>query len=403
MSVDIANEVSLGRIAGPFASPPLPLLPLLSHQDGGEEGEHDEVPRHSSPLIPARALGQQLYRGLAVPAGTLRPGSGHRPAAGQGLLHGQGGCQSSLSHHRHPARGLASAGHALAGAVLLPPHASVRPPFLVPPVGAVRDGSGVDHHPHIRGEGPPPLRRRLVPGSSTATECRHNLGRIKLAYEELGVPDAADKTEGPSTRITFLGIQIDSQAMTVSLDQPRLDAIRLLLREWVDVSRAPFASCSRPSGPSRGQPRWFGTAAPSSSTCATWQRRTRTFGHHTTPRASPSTRTSATTSGGGYPLYGAMERHQPAVGGGVGQRLLRAATAHRRMRGGLRGRLRHAVVPRHMDGRAAPARSGRLHAARLHASGKNCSPSSRRQRLGVRDGQGDASCSSPTACPWSRR
>ena len=69
--------------------------------------------------------------------------------------------------------------------------------------------------------------------AATATECRHNLGRIKLAYEELGVPDAADKTEGPSTRITFLGIQIDSQAMTVSLDQPRLDAIRLLLREWV--------------------------------------------------------------------------------------------------------------------------------------------------------------------------
>jgi hypothetical protein len=63
-------------------------------------------------------------------------------------------------------------------------------------------------------------------------ECKRRLDRTKQARGELGIPEADDKTEGPTTCITFLGIQIDSQEMTVSLDLPRLAAIRLLLREW---------------------------------------------------------------------------------------------------------------------------------------------------------------------------
>ena len=69
--------------------------------------------------------------------------------------------------------------------------------------------------------------------AATEDACRHNLRQTKLAYEELGVPDAADKTEGPTTRLVFLGVQIDSETMTISLDGQRLDAIRSLLREWV--------------------------------------------------------------------------------------------------------------------------------------------------------------------------
>jgi Reverse transcriptase (RNA-dependent DNA polymerase) len=63
-------------------------------------------------------------------------------------------------------------------------------------------------------------------------ECKSRLGRTKQARAELGIPEAHDKTEGPTTCITFLGIQIDSREMTVSLDLARLTAIRLLLHEW---------------------------------------------------------------------------------------------------------------------------------------------------------------------------
>ena len=135
--------------------------------------------------------------------------------------------------------------------------------------------------------------------AATEEACLHSLRQTKLAYDELGVPDASDKTEGPTTRLTFLGIQIDSQAMTVSLDQARLDAIRLLLREWVGRETCSVLQLQSTMGPSRGPPRWSDTAAPSCNICATWQRRISTPHARTTRPASPSRRTSATTSTGG--------------------------------------------------------------------------------------------------------
>ena len=70
--------------------------------------------------------------------------------------------------------------------------------------------------------------------NSTKQGCAADLTGVKHAMQDLGTPDAPDKTKGPETRITFLGIQIGSQQMTVSLDQARLDSLRFLLREWDD-------------------------------------------------------------------------------------------------------------------------------------------------------------------------
>ena len=69
--------------------------------------------------------------------------------------------------------------------------------------------------------------------AATEKGCQHSLRQTKRAFDELGVPDATGKTEGPTTRLTFLGVQFDSEDMTVSLDQPRLEATRPLLRECV--------------------------------------------------------------------------------------------------------------------------------------------------------------------------
>ena len=50
--------------------------------------------------------------------------------------------------------------------------------------------------------------------------------------QELGVPVAAHKTEGPSTCLTFLGIQIDSVAMQLSLAPDKLTRIQGLVLSW---------------------------------------------------------------------------------------------------------------------------------------------------------------------------
>jgi hypothetical protein len=49
---------------------------------------------------------------------------------------------------------------------------------------------------------------------------------------EAGSPVAAHKTEGPSTCLTFLGIQIDSVAMQLSLPPDKLSRIRGLVLSW---------------------------------------------------------------------------------------------------------------------------------------------------------------------------
>ncbi len=54
----------------------------------------------------------------------------------------------------------------------------------------------------------------------------------------LGVPFASDKTEGPATCLTFLGIELDTVAMTASLSAERLHELQSLLRDWEGVEVA---------------------------------------------------------------------------------------------------------------------------------------------------------------------
>ena len=62
--------------------------------------------------------------------------------------------------------------------------------------------------------------------------CTRDLARTKAGMAVLGAPDAADKTEGPATALTYLGIRIDSTAMSISLDACRLASILTLLGDW---------------------------------------------------------------------------------------------------------------------------------------------------------------------------
>jgi len=60
---------------------------------------------------------------------------------------------------------------------------------------------------------------------------------LKL-FDMLGVPISLEKLEGPTTVIPFLGIQIDTCSMTVSLDPTRLLYVQSLLFDWMKMEKA---------------------------------------------------------------------------------------------------------------------------------------------------------------------
>jgi len=72
----------------------------------------------------------------------------------------------------------------------------------------------------------------LFIGAPSSQECSSNLQRALQACQDLGVPVAVHKTEGPTTKLTFLGIQIDSVIMQLSLDQDKLSRILSLVLSW---------------------------------------------------------------------------------------------------------------------------------------------------------------------------
>ena len=71
---------------------------------------------------------------------------------------------------------------------------------------------------------------------------------VKLASDQLrralglcvrlGLPMAKDKTEGPTTQLTFLGIEIDTVAMEARLPEEKLLRLHSLLDEWIGRARA---------------------------------------------------------------------------------------------------------------------------------------------------------------------
>jgi hypothetical protein len=64
------------------------------------------------------------------------------------------------------------------------------------------------------------------------SQCLIDVGRTKSLWQELGIPDSPEKTVGPSKQLIFLGILIDSDAMSISLHRDRISDILTKLGEW---------------------------------------------------------------------------------------------------------------------------------------------------------------------------
>jgi len=67
------------------------------------------------------------------------------------------------------------------------------------------------------------------PGSS---ECASNVLIMKRTCSDTGTPIELDKCEGPATLISFLGLEVDSEAQEVRLPQEKLSQLLSLLHAW---------------------------------------------------------------------------------------------------------------------------------------------------------------------------
>ena len=74
----------------------------------------------------------------------------------------------------------------------------------------------------------------VVLGAPGSDECSRALEKLRSRCTELGIPLAAHKCEGPSTKITFLGIVIDTSVGELSLPAEKLNHLRDLLEDWED-------------------------------------------------------------------------------------------------------------------------------------------------------------------------
>ena len=72
----------------------------------------------------------------------------------------------------------------------------------------------------------------LLMGTPGSQSCARSLQTTIDSCKQLGVPVATHKTEGPATTLTFLGIQINTQDMTLSLPDNKLTHIMGLILSW---------------------------------------------------------------------------------------------------------------------------------------------------------------------------
>ena len=64
--------------------------------------------------------------------------------------------------------------------------------------------------------------------------CQHYLDTLLQECKTLGVPIAMHKTEGPTTCLVFLGIEVDTAAGELRLPQEKLLRLQALLHQWGD-------------------------------------------------------------------------------------------------------------------------------------------------------------------------
>ena len=72
----------------------------------------------------------------------------------------------------------------------------------------------------------------LVADRPSSEHCKHALEKALALCRELGVSVAAHKTEGPTTCLVFLGIELDTSQMVVRLPDSKLRRLQAEIQKW---------------------------------------------------------------------------------------------------------------------------------------------------------------------------
>ena len=72
----------------------------------------------------------------------------------------------------------------------------------------------------------------ITVGAPRSEECTCNIATMKDAYTKLGMPIKFDKSEGPTTSLTFLGIELDTVTLELHLPLPKLEQLKSTLVVW---------------------------------------------------------------------------------------------------------------------------------------------------------------------------
>lgn len=74
----------------------------------------------------------------------------------------------------------------------------------------------------------------ITVGAPNSSECSDNLCLLILLCSILGLPLAVEKKEGPTTCLTFLGIEVDTVRLELRLPVEKLRRLQALLKRWVN-------------------------------------------------------------------------------------------------------------------------------------------------------------------------
>ena len=69
-------------------------------------------------------------------------------------------------------------------------------------------------------------------GEPASEQCKDNLQKLLAVFTALHIPVAREKLEGPTTRLSFLGIELDTHLMVLRLPQEKIEELRALLAHW---------------------------------------------------------------------------------------------------------------------------------------------------------------------------
>ena len=69
-------------------------------------------------------------------------------------------------------------------------------------------------------------------GHQAPTQCEEHLKILLMTFERLNIPVAMEKLEGPTTVLTFLGIEMDTQNSTLRLPKDKVQELKSLIATW---------------------------------------------------------------------------------------------------------------------------------------------------------------------------